>query len=430
MDVFGRSVSTRYLQLCEIMKKDGCDVATAQAKLLADREEYVEDELDDYPEKHPYMDAFNETLGGNSYGGDYIIDIAREFYEADGDKWVEADAAERDNAFRETAYQKMLQTSQVDRAFKRLEDMGYLYKTDDGALWFKSTEFGDDKDRVLIKSNGEYTYFASDVAYHWNKFARGAEYSIDLWGADHHGYIARVTNVCDALGFPGKFEVDLGQFVNLLRNGEPVRMSKRRGTMVSFQELLDEVGVDATRYTLISKSANQTIDFDIEAAKKQEASNPVFYVQYAHARRRQGHRLRVRRGASDRRLRGRARPQALRVPRARRQLRPRPRPLPPHALLRGAGFVLPQLLPALPGPAERGPSRRPRTLPRPPRGHRRRPHQSRGRPRPDRRLRPQGHVRGGHPSAITRPRAALTRVPNASVRALPDCRGRPFHSCL
>ena len=314
MDVFGRSVSTRYLQLCEIMKKDGCDVATAQAKLLADREEYVEDELDDYPEKHPYMDAFNEALGGNSYGGDYIIDIARELYEADGDKWVEAEAADRDNAFRETAYQKMLQrikdtchqarcdldvwfserslyvkdeadgTSQVDRAFKRLEDMGYLYKTDDGALWFKSTEFGDDKDRVLIKSNGEYTYFASDVAYHWNKFARGAEYSIDLWGADHHGYIARVTNVCDALGFPGKFEVDLGQFVNLLRNGEPVRMSKRRGTMVSFQELLDEVGVDATRYTLISKSANQTIDFDIEAAKKQEASNPVFYVQYAHAR--------------------------------------------------------------------------------------------------------------------------------------------------
>ena len=174
-------------------------------------------------------------------------------------------------------------TSQVDRAFKRLDDMGHLYSTDDGALWFRSTTFGDDKDRVLIKSNGEYTYFASDVAYHWNKFQRD-DYSIDLWGADHHGYIARVTNVCDAMGYEGKFEVDLGQFVNLLRNGEPVRMSKRRGTMVSYQELLDEVGVDAARYTLISKSANQTIDFDIEAVKKQSSSNPVFYVQYAHAR--------------------------------------------------------------------------------------------------------------------------------------------------
>lgn len=313
MDVFGRSVATRYLQLVEIMEKEDLDSAAAQQFLLNDREEYVADELDDYPEKHPYMDAFNAVLGGNSYGGDYIIDIAREFFDADGDKWVNVEEAERTDHFREVAYQKMLQrikntchqahcdldlwfserslyvkdetgTSQVDRAFKRLEDMGYLYKTDDGALWFKSTAFGDDKDRVLVKSNGEYTYFASDVAYHWNKFARGAEYSIDLWGADHHGYIARVTNVCDALGFPGQFEVDLGQFVNLLRNGEPVRMSKRRGTMVTFKELLDEVGTDATRYTLVSKSSNQTIDFDIETAKKQESSNPVFYVQYAHAR--------------------------------------------------------------------------------------------------------------------------------------------------
>ena len=258
------------------------------------------------------MDAFNEALGGNSYGGDYIIQIAREFYEADGDKWVSAEPEERDPEFRERAYQAMLRrikatchtvrcdfdlwfserslyrkdtdgTSQVDRAFRRLDEMGYLYKTDDGALWFKSTAFGDDKDRVLVKSNGEYTYFASDVAYHWNKFQRD-EYSIDLWGADHHGYIARVTNVCDALGYPGKFEVDLGQFVNLLRDGEPVRMSKRKGTMVSFDELIAEVGVDATRYTLISRSSNQTIDFDIEAVKQKDNANPVYYVQYAHAR--------------------------------------------------------------------------------------------------------------------------------------------------
>lgn len=312
MDVFGRSVATRYLQLVEIMRGKGLSPDDAVTHLLQDRDRYVEDEQDEHPEVHPYMDAFNDVLGGNSYGGAYIIKIAREFYDEDGDKWVDVTAEERDDEFRERAYQAMLRrikatchsvrcdfdvwfserslylkdesgASQVDRAFKRLEDMGHLYRTDDGALWFRSTTFGDDKDRVLIKSNGEYTYFASDVAYHWNKFQRD-DFSVDLWGADHHGYIARVTNVCDALGYPGKFEVDLGQFVNLLRNGEPVRMSKRKGTMVTFDELIDEVGVDATRYTLISRSSNQTIDFDIEAVKQKDSANPVYYVQYAHAR--------------------------------------------------------------------------------------------------------------------------------------------------
>ena len=312
MDVFGGSVATRYMQLVQIIREKGLSAQDAYHLLLSDRAAYVADDLDEAPETHPYMDAFNEILGGNSYGGDYIIEIALEFYEADGDKWANVDEKTRGDEFRERAYQAMLQrikntthqarcdldlwfserslyvkdesgTSPVDRAFARLDKMGHLYTTDDGALWFRSTTFGDDKDRVLIKSNGEYTYFASDVAYHWDKFQR-QDYSIDLWGADHHGYIARVRNACDALGYPGKFEVDLGQFVNLLRNGKPVRMSKRKGTMVTFQELLDEVGVDATRYTLVSRSSNQTIDFDIEAVKQRNASNPVFYVQYAHAR--------------------------------------------------------------------------------------------------------------------------------------------------
>ena len=171
----------------------------------------------------------------------------------------------------------------VHRAFEKLDEMGYLYTSEDGALWFRSTAFGDDKDRVMVKSNGEYTYFASDVAYHWNKFQR-VEHVIDIWGADHHGYIKRVDAACEALGYPGQFEVLLGQLVNLLRNGEAVRMSKRKGTMVTFDELLREVGADATRYTLVSKSANQMIDFDIEVAKRQDNSNPVYYVQYAHAR--------------------------------------------------------------------------------------------------------------------------------------------------
>lgn len=311
MEVFGKSVEKRYLQLVEIMAKEGCDLDAACDLLYADRNAYVDDE-DDNQDTHPYMDAFNEELGGNSYGGDYIIGIARKFYEEDGDKWVNVSAEERLPEFNERSYQMMLQqikdtchqvrcdfdewrsersfyvkdesgTSYIDRTFKMLEDKGLLYRTEDGALWFRSTDFGDDKDRVLIKSNGEYTYFASDVAYCWKKFEI-VDYEINIWGADHHGYIKRVQSVADAMGYPGKYEILLGQFVNLLRNGQPVRMSKRKGTMITFQELIDEAGVDATRYTLISRSSNQTIDFDIEKVKAQDNTNPVYYVQYAHAR--------------------------------------------------------------------------------------------------------------------------------------------------
>jgi len=312
MDVFGRSVAKRYLQLFSIMESESTDLEGAADALFQDRERYVQDEEDEHPETHPFMDAFNEDLGGNAYGGDYIINIARRFAETDGDRWVEASEDERVATFRERGYKMMLETirktchdarcdfdvwfserslyekgadgkNAVERAFAALDEKGYLYRTDDGALWFRSTDFGDDKDRVLVKTNGEYTYFASDIAYHWNKFQR-VDHVIDIWGADHHGYIARVNAACEALGYPGEFEVLLGQLVNLLRNGTPVRLSKRKGVMVTFRELLDEVGADAVRYTLISKSSNQTIDFDIEAAKRQSNDNPVYYVQYAHAR--------------------------------------------------------------------------------------------------------------------------------------------------
>ena len=312
MDVFGNSVAERYLQLAQVMAERGCSLDDAVQVLLDDRKAFVKDEEDAHPELHPYMDAFNANLGGNAYGGDYIIDVARYFIETDGTRWVEADPKERMLEFRERGYKLMLEsirstldesrcrfdvwfserslyekgedgTSAVDRALARLDEMGYLYRDEDGALWFRSTALGDDKDRVLIKTNGEYTYFASDVAYHWNKFQR-VDRVIDIWGADHHGYIQRVDSACAALGYPGKLEVLLGQLVNLLRDGVPVRMSKRKGTMIPFKELMDEVGVDATRYTLISKSSNQMIDFDIEKVKKQDNTNPVYYVQYAHAR--------------------------------------------------------------------------------------------------------------------------------------------------
>lgn len=312
MDVFGNSVAERYLQLSQVVSERGCSLDEAVQVLLDDRKAFVKDEEDAHPELHPYMDAFNKNLGGNAYGGDYIIDVARHFMDTDGTRWVDADPHERMLEFRERGYKLMLEsikstldesrchfdvwfserslyeknedgTSPVDRALARLDEMGYLYRDEDGALWFRSTALGDDKDRVLIKTNGEYTYFASDVAYHWNKFQR-VDHVIDIWGADHHGYIQRVDSACAALGYPGKLEVLLGQLVNLLRDGVPVRMSKRKGTMIPFKELMDEVGVDATRYTLISKSSNQMIDFDIEKVKKQDNTNPVYYVQYAHAR--------------------------------------------------------------------------------------------------------------------------------------------------
>ena len=311
MDVFGSSISVRYLQLATLVAK-GMTSEEAREALIADRAAFVEDEDDEHPEAHPLMDAFNTALGGNAYGGDYIIDLAKRFWDIDGDSLVAASEDDRMASFRERGYLMMLDAIRetchdarcdfdmwfserslyvpdetgkdaVHRAFDRLDEMGYLYTTDDGALWFRSTDFGDDKDRVLVKSNGEYTYFASDVAYHWNKFQR-VDHVIDIWGADHHGYIKRVDSACAALGYPGQFEVLLGQLVNLLRNGEAVRMSKRKGTMVTFDELLAEVGADATRYTLVSKSSNQMIDFDIEVVKRQDNTNPVYYVQYAHAR--------------------------------------------------------------------------------------------------------------------------------------------------
>ena len=306
MNTFGNSVATRYLQLADIISSRGVDIEEAHRILLADREAFAADDNEEHPETHPYQNQFAEQLGKDSYGGSYIIDEAAHFYREDGAKWVDADPAERMLSFRERGYQRMLGdirslchdvncdfdvwfsertlyvkdtegetagTSAVDRAFAKLDEMGYLYKKDD-ALWFRSTDLGDDKDRVLIKSDGEYTYFASDVAYHWDKFQR-VDHVIDIWGCDHHGYINRVRSACDALGYPGRFEVLLGQLVNLLRNGKPVRMSKRRGTMITFRELVDEVGADAARYTLISRSSNQEIDFDIEKVKAKTQDNPV-----------------------------------------------------------------------------------------------------------------------------------------------------------
>ena len=172
----------------------------------------------------------------------------------------------------------------VERALQRLQDGGHLY-VQDGALWFRSTTFGDEKDRVVRRDNGAYTYFASDIAYHAEKFDRGFDVVIDVWGADHHGYIPRVKGALQALGYdPARLEVALVQFAVLFRGGEKVAMGKRSGDFVTLRELREEVGNDAARFFYVLRKSDQHLDFDLDLAKSQSNDNPVYYIQYAHAR--------------------------------------------------------------------------------------------------------------------------------------------------
>jgi arginyl-tRNA synthetase len=172
----------------------------------------------------------------------------------------------------------------VQRAVASLEALGRVY-VKDGAMWFRSTEFGDEKDRVLQRENGQYTYFASDIAYHLNKFERGFDAIIDVWGADHHGYIQRVRGAVEALGFdPTRLTVALVQFAVLYRGGKKVSMSTRAGEFVTLRELRREVGNDAARFFYVLRKSDQHLDFDLDLAKSQSQDNPVYYVQYAHAR--------------------------------------------------------------------------------------------------------------------------------------------------
>jgi arginyl-tRNA synthetase len=174
--------------------------------------------------------------------------------------------------------------SPVDHALALLEQRGHTYLSE-GALWLRSTDYGDDKDRVLVRSSGEHTYFASDIAYHQDKRERGFDRQIDVWGADHHGYVARMKAAYEALGGdPGHVEMLIMQLVHLVRRGERAQMSKRAGEFVTLEDLLGEVGVDAARWFLLSRSHDTTIDLDLDLAREESSENPVYYVQYAHAR--------------------------------------------------------------------------------------------------------------------------------------------------
>ncbi len=230
------------------------------------------------------------------YKGDYLIPVAKK-YISDNRGQSYADFAKEemlnlqkdllkkfrtdfDLFFSETSLYK---DNEVDSCVKQLKESGKLYEKD-GAVWFRSTDYTDSQDRVLRKSDGTNTYLTADIAYHKNKLDRGFDLLINIWGADHHGYIPRMKAAIDALGYDSnKLEVLLGQLVNIIENGEAVRMGKRK-KMVTLGELVDEVGVDATRYWMLMRSIDTTLDFDVVLAKTKSDQNPVFYVQYAHAR--------------------------------------------------------------------------------------------------------------------------------------------------
>ena len=246
----------------------------------------------------------------NGYKGAYIYDIAREIIDLEGGKFLEMPLDESLEYFKKYAADKIMtgirddlelfrvsfdnffpegylhKNGLVNSAMNELKSSGYAYEQD-GALWFKTeTTIGDDKDRVLIRANGIPTYYASDIAYHRDKFiTRGFERVIDVWGADHHGYIARMKAAVKAMGKnPDDFIVLLIQLVNLLRDGKIVTMSTRAGEFITLREVLDEAGVDAARFFFLMRRSDSQLDFDLDLAKKQGNENPVYYVQYAHAR--------------------------------------------------------------------------------------------------------------------------------------------------
>lgn len=285
-----------------------------------------------------YIEQGGETVAfpPNGYQGDYVRDMAAALRQADGTRyqrtWAQAAAGAADVAadperhlddlianakqlldadydrvhrhaldtqlgdcrddlsefgvtFDRWFSERSLFTSgQVDRAVQQLEQRGHLY-VQDGAKWFRSSDFGDEKDRVVQRENGQYTYFASDIAYHLEKFERGFDRVIDVWGADHHGYIPRVKGALAALGAdPARLDVALVQFAVLYRDGQKVSMSTRSGEFVTLRELRREVGNDAARFFYVLRKSDQHLDFDLDLAKSQSNENPVYYIQYAHAR--------------------------------------------------------------------------------------------------------------------------------------------------
>jgi len=248
------------------------------------------------------------TVPADGYHGSYISELAEAIMKKEGGRWLSKPEEEAIGWFGEEAARILMgeiqadlesfginfdsfvserslrETGEVAETLAELAGKGLVYEKD-GAKWFCSSRFGDDKDRPLVKSGGDYTYFAVDVAYHKRKVLQGFDVIINIWGADHHSHVGRLCGAIKGLGLPAeKIEVLLVQMVSLTRRGEPVRMGKRSGEFVTMREVIDEVGRDAVRFFLLMRKADAHLDFDLELAKKQSSENPVFYVQYVHAR--------------------------------------------------------------------------------------------------------------------------------------------------
>jgi arginyl-tRNA synthetase len=279
------------------------------------REYYVNDHGVQVETLGRSVDArYRELLGAkvdfpeDGYQGEYIYDIARELIEKDGDSHLLLSEDERIIRFKDIAYRQILATQRADLArygvnydcwfserglhqsgavngvLDVLEEKGLTF-SEDNAVWLRTTKFGDDKDRVLVTADGRTTYFTADIAYHLNKFQRGFDLAIDIWGPDHHGYIPRMKAAIAALGIAAeRFEVLIAQQINLIKDGQPFKMSKRRGNFITMTDLLEEVGNDVARWFFLMRSPDSHLDFDLDLAKSQSNENPVFYVQYAYAR--------------------------------------------------------------------------------------------------------------------------------------------------
>ncbi|RWZ58940.1 arginine--tRNA ligase [Halobacillus fulvus] len=292
--------------LCNVLDAAGYDVS---------REYYINDAGNQIVNlalsvEARYMQALGKEwdMPEDGYHGKDIIDLGKKLAEEDGEKWEDVAEEERLQFFREYGLKYELdkikkdleefrvpfdewfsETSlyhddKIQNALDVLKEKNYVYEKDD-ATWFETTKFGDDKDRVLIKNDGTYTYLTPDIAYHKNKLDRGFDTLINIWGADHHGYIPRMKAAIQALGYnEDTLEVEIIQMVNLFQDGEKVKMSKRTGKAVTLRELMEEVGIDAMRYFFSMRSSDSHLDFDMDLARSESNENPVYYVQYAHAR--------------------------------------------------------------------------------------------------------------------------------------------------
>jgi arginyl-tRNA synthetase len=292
--------------LCNILAKAGYDVS---------REYYINDAGNQINNLARSVEArYFQALGlekempEDGYHGEDIIGIGKKLAEEFGDHYVNVHEEERFHFFREYGLKvemaklkqdledfrvpfdvwysetSLYHNGKIEKALKALSDNGHIYE-EEGATWFRSTALGDDKDRVLIKQDGSFTYLTPDIAYHQDKLERGFEKLINIWGADHHGYIPRMKAAIQALGYDrDALEVEIIQLVHLYKNGEKMKMSKRTGKAVTMRDLVEEVGLDAVRYFFAMRSADTHLDFDLDLAVSQSNENPVYYAQYAHAR--------------------------------------------------------------------------------------------------------------------------------------------------